>query len=51
MIIDCCRAGAIYSAACEELAEADLNKFMFLVSTDDKTMNLQINYRDVLFLQ
>ena len=37
MIIDCCRAGAIYSAACEELAEADLNKFMFLVSTDYKT--------------
>ena len=37
IIIDCCRAGALYNAASEELSESDLNRFMFLVSTDYKT--------------
>lgn len=37
VIIDCCRAGALYNAASEELSESDLNRFMFLVSTDYKT--------------
>ena len=37
VIIDCCRAGALYNAATEELSEADLNRFLFLVSTDFKT--------------
>lgn len=37
VIIDCCRAGALYNAATEELSEADLNKFLFLVSTDFET--------------
>lgn len=37
VIIDCCRAGALYNAASEELSDTDLNRFMFLVSTDSQT--------------